>query len=107
MRKTDKPDGLLLSEATKPLRINGLRAVDFIRRAYDLGDDCNGEGRFDLSDPVQTELRHIQGWIQMAQTDAMEALKPDSDANKPMFATPETERVWPCPLPTKPTQRRQ
>ena len=68
-----KPVGLLVDEAERPLRINGLRAVDFIRRAYDLGNDCNGPGRYDLDDPVQTELRHIQGWIQMAQTDALDA----------------------------------
>lgn len=73
VRRSVKPDGLLVSEARRPLEINGLRAVDFIRRAYDLGDDCSGRGRYELDDPVQTELRHIQGWIQMAQTDALDA----------------------------------
>lgn len=69
---SDKPAGLLVSEAKRPLQINGIKAVDFIRRAYDLGDDCNGPGRFDLNDPVQTELRHIEGWIKMAQSDALD-----------------------------------
>lgn len=67
------PTGLREQEIETPLHINGVKAVDFIRRAYDLGNDCNGPGRFDLSDPIQTELRHIQGWIQMAQADALDA----------------------------------
>lgn len=73
-RRTTKPDGLLVAEARRPLRINGMKAADFIRRAYDLGDDCNGRGRFDMRDPIQTELRHIEGWIKMAQTDALDAM---------------------------------
>lgn len=72
---SNKPDGLLATEARLPLKINGLKAVDFIRRAYDLGDDCNGVGRYDQGDPVQTELRHIKGWIEMAQADALDARK--------------------------------
>lgn len=55
------------------LIINGERAVDFIRRAYDLGTDLNGPGRYDLKDPVQAELRRIKGWIEMAEHDALQA----------------------------------
>jgi hypothetical protein len=72
MSENTTPPGLLVKEATTPLRINGMRAVDFIRRAYDLGTDLNGLGRFDMKDPIQSELRNIKGWIEMAEHDALE-----------------------------------
>lgn len=62
-------------EAALPLRINGVRAAEFIKRAYGLGVDLNGVGRFDMDDPVQQELRNIKGWIQMAERDALDARK--------------------------------
>ena len=68
-----QPDGLLAREARLPLRINQLTAVDFIRRAFDLGDDLNGPGRCEIDDPVQGELRKIRGWIEMAERDALDA----------------------------------
>jgi hypothetical protein len=55
------------------LKINGVEAVTFIKQAYGLGADLNGPGRYDLSDPVQTQLRHIKGWIEMAERDALRA----------------------------------
>jgi hypothetical protein len=75
----ETPAGLLVKEATQPLTINGMRAVDFIRRAYDLGTDLNGPGRYDMHDPIQAELRHIKGWIEMAEHDALEARKQPAD----------------------------
>lgn len=72
----DTPAGLLVKEAQQPLTINGMRAVDFIRRAYDLGTDLNGPGRYDMQDPIQQELRNIKGWIEMAEHDALEARRP-------------------------------
>lgn len=60
-------------EAALPLRINGMKASTFIKRAYGLGGDLNGPGRYELGDPVQTELRHIKGWIEMAERDALDA----------------------------------
>jgi hypothetical protein len=68
-------DNLNPAEASLPLRINGIKAAEFIKRAYGLGADLNGEGRFDMSDPVQTELRHVKGWIEQAERDALEARK--------------------------------
>lgn len=67
------PAGLLVREARQPLRLNDMRAVDFIRRAYDLGTDLNGPGRYDMNDPIQAELRRIKDWITMAEHDALQA----------------------------------
>lgn len=66
-------DNLTQRESRTPLTINGVPAAEFIKRAYGLGADCNGDGRYDHGDPVQTELRHIKGWIEMAQRDALDA----------------------------------
>lgn len=78
MSDSPKPAGLLAVEGRLPLRINGLPAPEFIKRAYDLGHDLNGPGRFDLDDPIQAELRAVCGWIQMAEHDALNARKRDS-----------------------------
>jgi hypothetical protein len=72
-KRTD--DNLNPAEAKLPLRINGIKAAEFIKRAYGLGGDLGGAGRYDQSDPVQTELRHIKGWIEMAERDALDARK--------------------------------
>lgn len=53
------------------LTINGVPAAKFVKRAYDLGDDLNGPGRFDLDDPVQRQLRAVKGWIEQAERDAL------------------------------------
>jgi hypothetical protein len=53
------------------LTIEGVPAAKFIKEAYDLGADLTGPGRYDLDDPVQTQLRHIKGWIEMAERDAL------------------------------------
>lgn len=53
------------------LTINGVPAARFIKEAYDLGNDLSGPGRFDLSDPVQSALRNVKGWITMAEHDAL------------------------------------
>ncbi len=68
-------DNLNPTEAKTPLRINGIKAAEFIKRAYGLGANLNGEGRFDMDDPVQAELRNVKGWIQMAEHDALESRK--------------------------------
>lgn len=68
-----KDDNLNPVEAKTPLRINGVEAAEFIKRAYGLGGDLTGPGRADFSDPVQTELRHIKGWIEMAERDVRDA----------------------------------
>jgi len=68
-------DNLNPKEGHLPLRINGMKASTFIKRAYGLGGDLNGPGRYEQDDPVQTELRHIKGWIQMAERDALDARK--------------------------------
>lgn len=60
-------------EGVLPLRINDMKAAEFVKRAYGLGSDLNGAGRFDMKDPVQRELRHIKGWIEMAERDALDA----------------------------------
>jgi hypothetical protein len=78
---TEVPAGLLVKEAKQPLTINGMRAVDFIRRAYDLGTDLNGPGRYDHHDPIQSELRNIKGWIEMAEHDALQSRR--GEANGP------------------------
>lgn len=72
-RSTRQPDGLLLTEAALPLTINGVTAAQFIKRAYDLGADCKGPGRYDMHDPVQTALRNVKGWIEMAERDSLDA----------------------------------
>jgi len=74
-KKRKKDDNLNPVEARTPLRINGVKAAEFIKRAYGLGDELSGVGRYDLKDPVQTELRHIKGWIEMAERDALDARK--------------------------------
>ncbi|HEY4451046.1 MAG TPA: hypothetical protein VGN13_05580 [Solirubrobacteraceae bacterium] len=58
-------------ERGTPLTINGVDAADFIKRAYGLGSDLRGPGFFDVGDPVQKNLRHIKGWIEMASRDAL------------------------------------
>jgi hypothetical protein len=73
--RTTKDHNLNPVEASLPLRINGIKAAEFIKRAYGLGGDLNGAGRFDMNDPVQTELRHVKGWIEMAERDALDARK--------------------------------
>jgi hypothetical protein len=55
------------------LLINGVEAATFIKNAYDLRDDLSGPGRYDLDDPVQTELRCIRDWITMAENDALKS----------------------------------
>jgi hypothetical protein len=57
------------------LEINNVPASKFIKEAFDLNDDLSGPGRFDMHDPIQTELRHIKGWITMAENDALESRK--------------------------------
>jgi hypothetical protein len=59
------------------LVINGVGAITFIKRAYDLGDDLTGPGRYDLSDPIQQQLRHIKKWIEMAERDALKSRDAD------------------------------
>ena len=68
-----RPYGLLVREARRPLGINGIPAAEFIKRAFDLGHDLNGPGRYEIDDPVQSELRHIKGWIESAERDALDA----------------------------------
>lgn len=55
------------------LRINGIHAAKFAKRAYDLGDDLRGPGRFDMRDPTQAKLRRVRDWIRMAESDAIDA----------------------------------
>lgn len=57
------------------LRINGVPAAKFAKRAYDLGDDLSGPGRFDMNDPTQAKLRRVRSWIHMAEQDAVDAQK--------------------------------
>lgn len=57
----------------RPLKINGVKPADFIKLAYDLGVDLKGPGRYDLSDPIQTELRRVSDWVKMAEHDALES----------------------------------
>lgn len=57
------------------LRINGVPAAKFAKRAYDLGDDLSGPGRFDMRDPTQAKLRRVRDWIAMAEHDALDARK--------------------------------
>lgn len=66
-------DNLNPGEGKTPLRINGMKAAEFIKRAYGLGDELSGVGRYELNDPVQQELRHIKGWIEMAERDSLDA----------------------------------
>ena len=53
------------------LRINGIHAAKFAKRAYGLGDDLDGPGRFDMKDPTQAKLRRVRDWISMAENDAI------------------------------------
>ena len=76
-----KPNGLRESERTTPLTINGVPAADFTKRAYDLGSNLSGLGRFELNDPIQTNLRHLKGWIEQAERDALDARKPSGGTN--------------------------
>lgn len=62
------------------LRINGIHAARFAKRAYDLGDDLRGPGRFDLSDPTQAKLRRVRDWIRMAEQDALDSRKEKASA---------------------------
>ena len=55
------------------LMINGENPASFIKKAYGFGVDLSGPGRYDVNDPVQTELRRIRDWITMAEHDALEA----------------------------------
>lgn len=55
------------------LRINGIPAAKFAKRAYDLGDDLKGPGRFDMKDPTQAKLRNVRDWIRMAESDAIDS----------------------------------
>lgn len=55
------------------LSINGVPAAKFIKEAYRFDSDEYPFGCYDHSDPVQVQLRHIKGWIQMAEHDALEA----------------------------------
>lgn len=57
------------------LRINGVPAAKFIKRAYDLGDKLDGPGRFDMKDPVQRQLRNVRDWVRMAESDALDSRK--------------------------------
>jgi hypothetical protein len=49
--------------------LDGESAVEFIKSAYGLMPGQTP--RFDLSDPTQTALRRIKGWITMAEADAL------------------------------------
>lgn len=60
---------------TDELRINGIPAARFAKRAYDLGDNLDGPGRYDMSDPTQARLRRVRDWITMAEHDALDARK--------------------------------
>lgn len=65
------------------LEINGVPAIKFIRAAYDLGENLDGPGRYDMHDEVQQDLRNIKGWIQMAEHDALEGRpKPESGGDE-------------------------
>lgn len=57
------------------LRINGVHAAKFAKRAYDLGDDLSGPGRYDMTDSTQAKLRRVRDWIRMAEQDALDARK--------------------------------
>jgi hypothetical protein len=72
---TKRDNNLNPREGRLPLKLNGMNPAEFIKLAYGFGADLNGPGRYDLDDPVQTELRHIKGWIQMAERDASDARK--------------------------------
>jgi hypothetical protein len=62
-----------LCEPSDELRINGVHAAKFAKRAYGLGDALNGPGRFDMKDPTQAKLRRVRDWIRMAERDALES----------------------------------
>jgi hypothetical protein len=77
-----RPNGLREHERTTPLTINGVPAADFIKRAYDLGSNLNGPGRFEVDDPIQTNLRHIKGWVEQAERDALDFRKANALPSK-------------------------
>lgn len=60
-------------DPTDELRINGIHAAKFAKRAYDLGDKLDGPGRFDMNDPTQAKLRRVRDWIRMAEQDALDS----------------------------------
>lgn len=66
---THEPILMVFTEIELPLKINDVEACHFIKHAYGLlpGDTP----KFDLKDEVQTALRRIHGWIDMAQHDAL------------------------------------
>lgn len=70
-----------------PLKINGVPACDFIKQAYGL--DPYGTPRFEMEDPIQRELRMVEGWIKMAQHDA---LQERSATNQTPEAEPTLEK---------------
>jgi hypothetical protein len=53
------------------LRINGVHAAKFAKRAYGLGDKLDGPGRVDMKDPTQAKLDRVRDWITMAEHDAL------------------------------------
>lgn len=55
------------------LRINGIHAARFAKRAYGLGDDLQGPGNYDPKDPTQAGLRRVRDWIRMAEHDALQS----------------------------------
>ncbi len=55
------------------LRINGIPAAKFAKRAYDLGDKLDGPGRYDMNDKTQAKLRRVRDWIRMAEQDALDS----------------------------------
>lgn len=65
--------GLPLHPST--LALEGSHVACFIKDAYDLGVKLDGPGRYDLGDPVQTQLRAIRDWITMAERDALDSRK--------------------------------
>lgn len=62
-------------DPTDQLRINGIPAAKFAKRAYDLGDKLDGPGHYDPRDPVQSKLRRVRDWITMAEHDALDSRK--------------------------------
>lgn len=66
---TREPIMMLNDEIELPLKINGVEACHFIKHAYGLLP--GGTPKFDLKDEVQTALRRIHGWVDMAQHDAL------------------------------------
>jgi hypothetical protein len=81
-KSPSRPNGLREHERITPLAINGVPAADFIKRAFDLGSSLNGPGRFELDDPIQTNLRHVKAWIEQAERDALDFRKANSSPSK-------------------------